>query len=139
MFIIPVFQLGLPLSYGSDHTYRHVTVKKHICAVLSEMWYKIAVWFRLWFQKVCSKGVTRYETRGTDSCVSGENVEKIMLFRIHKLRWCAVCSYQKNVPRARDAESGSFENGALASSAISSLEPAIRLPHIIFLLRYHFW
>ncbi len=75
------------------------------------------VWFPLWLWKTCSKGVTRYETLGAGSGTSGENVEKTMLFRIHKLRLYAVCSYQKKAPRARDSESGSFENGAAASSA----------------------
>ncbi|QDU06972.1 hypothetical protein [Gimesia aquarii] len=139
MPIIPVFKRGLPLSSGSNHAQRHTGVKRNLCALMSRKWYEIAVWFGLWFQKACSKGVTRYETWGTGSGVSGENVEKIMLFWMHKLRWCAMCSYPKNVPRARDAESGSFKNSTMASSAKSSLEPAIRLPHIIFLLRYHFW
>ncbi|QDT99007.1 hypothetical protein [Gimesia aquarii] len=117
MFVIPLFKRELTLLSGSHDAQRHTRVNREICAVLSEMWYEIAVWFYLRIQKACSKGVTRYEARRTGSGASGENVEKTMLFRMHKLRWCTVSSAQKNVPRARDAESGSFKNGATASSA----------------------
>ncbi|WP_144984451.1 hypothetical protein [Gimesia aquarii] len=120
MFAIPLFKRELALLSGSHHAQRHTRVNRKICAVLSEMWYEIAVWFRFWFRKACSKGVTRYETWGTGSGASGEDVEKRTLFWMHKLRWCAVSSAQKKVPRARDAESGSFENGAMVSSAKSS-------------------
>ncbi|QDU07942.1 hypothetical protein V202x_13030 [Gimesia aquarii] len=64
------------------------------------------VWFPLWVWKTCSKGVALYETLGTGSGTSGENVEKTINFRMHKLKWCAVFNHRKNVPRARDAEQG---------------------------------
>ncbi|WP_145179395.1 hypothetical protein [Gimesia aquarii] len=117
MLIFPLFKGELALLSGSHHAQRHTGVKRNLCALMSRKWYEIAVWFRLWLQKACSKRVTQYETWGTGSEASGENVEKKTLFRMHKLRWCVVSSVQKNAPRARDAESGSFKNGARASSA----------------------
>lgn len=79
-------------------------VKKNLCALMSQKLYEIMVWFPLWVWRTYSKGVTRYETLGTGSGTSGEDVEKTMYFRMHKLKWCAVFNHRKNVPRARDAE-----------------------------------
>ncbi|WP_145173543.1 hypothetical protein [Gimesia aquarii] len=84
---------------------------------MSQKWYKNAFWFPLRLWKACSNGVTRYEAFGTGSRFSGENVEKSARVQVKKLKWYAVFSHRKKAPRARDAESGSFENGALVSSA----------------------
>ncbi|QDT99809.1 hypothetical protein V144x_53220 [Gimesia aquarii] len=117
MFVSPLFRRELVLLQWSYHVERYNAVKRHICAVLSEMWYKNVFWFLLWFRKVCSNGVIRYEVFGTGSRFSGENVEKSARFQVKKLKWYAVFNLRKKAPRARDAESGSFENGALVSSA----------------------
>ncbi|QDT98191.1 hypothetical protein V144x_36770 [Gimesia aquarii] len=122
MFAFPMIERGIVWLRWADHIERHTAVKRHICAVLSEMWYKNAVLFPLWLGKACSKGVLPYETVGTGYRLSGEKLEKTGHFRMHKPKLCFLCSYQKKPPRARETETGSFENGAWASSAKISTE-----------------
>lgn len=37
-------------------------VKRNLCALMSQKWYEIMVWFPLWMWRTFSKGVARYET-----------------------------------------------------------------------------
>ncbi|QDU09383.1 hypothetical protein V202x_27580 [Gimesia aquarii] len=122
MFEFPVIERGTVLLRWSYHAKWHTAVKKNLCALMSQVWYEIAVWFPLWLEKACSKGVIPYETAGTGYRLSGEKLEKMGHFRMHKPKLCVVCSYQKKPPRARETETGSFENGAWVSSAKISTE-----------------
>lgn len=61
------------------HVGWHTEVKRHRCAVLCRMWFRIVVSYHschLRNLKVCSKKVIRYETVRIGSLSSGENVEK---------------------------------------------------------------
>lgn len=101
MFVFPLIEGVLAVLCGTDHGQRHTEVKRNLCDLLSLRGHQIEVWFPFGVRKACPNGVTRYETWGTGSCDLGENVEKTILFRMHKLRWCTVNSNQKKTPRAR--------------------------------------
>lgn len=101
MFVFPLIEGVLAVLCGTDHGQRHREVKRNLYDLLSLREHQIEVWFPFGVRKACSNGVNRYETWGTGSKDSGENVEKTMLFCMHKLRWCTVNSNQKKMPRAR--------------------------------------
>ncbi|QDT96070.1 hypothetical protein [Gimesia aquarii] len=104
--VVSSFKRELAVLSESDHADRHTGVKRSLCALMSRKWYEIAVWFQLWFRKACSKGVTRYETWGTGSRSSGENLEKTARFQVKKLKLYVMFRHQKKTPRAREPDHG---------------------------------
>lgn len=74
----------------------HAVVNRNLCALMSLMWSKTDTSFQSNCLKACSKGVITYETTGTGSRLTGENVEKMGVFMMKKMTLCLVCTNQKN-------------------------------------------
>ncbi|QDU07774.1 hypothetical protein V202x_11350 [Gimesia aquarii] len=120
MFVYSLIERVLALLCQSYHVDRLTAVERNLCALMSQKWYKIVICFPLRLRKACSKGVTRYETWGTGSRSSGENLEKTARIQVKKLKLYVIFRHQKKTPRAR-AKPRSFGKGG----AVSSLERSL--------------
>jgi len=103
MFVFPFIEQETAWLGWSHHAGWHVTVKKCLCALMSQNGSCFDALCQIRSQKTTQKGLNLYETAGTRSGMTGENIKKTGGFMVREFTRFAICTSQKK-RHARDAE-----------------------------------
>jgi len=101
MFVFPFIEQETAWLGWSHHAGWHVTVKKCLCALMSQNGSCFDALCQIRSQKTTQKGLNLYETAGTRSGMTGENIKKNRGFYgegIHTIR--DMHQSKKNATRA---------------------------------------